>query len=213
MKIARKIAPVTPLIDKRVLNTRRKILRVAVQLYDKNGIENTSISQIIEAAQIGRTTFYRHFSDRDDLLNQALVHDFDAMLADFENARRSYDTIEEQVEEDMIWFLDQFAQRPALALLHSNIEWQQYKQTSQSIAAFRKASVACAQPTFERAAHEGRLRAGVTMANYLDWSSFVVVALQTVELPYQETRFGSREMVRNFLVPSLISDAPLKNCN
>lgn len=191
--------------DPRVENTRNTILDAAVSLYQAQGIEHTSISSVIEKSAVGRTTFYRHFDDRDDLLNQALMRDFEQLMTDFESATRHYDSLEVQIEEDMIWFLDQFGQRSALSLLFSNIEWQLYQQAAQSLNSFRRAAIACATPTYQRAAKEGRLRDGITLEQYIDWASFVVVSMQVVKLPTVETRVQSREMLRNFLVPSLIA--------
>ncbi|NND83100.1 MAG: TetR/AcrR family transcriptional regulator [Gammaproteobacteria bacterium] len=191
--------------SKRSVNTRNTVLDAAVALYQVHGVDKTSTSAVIEKSGVGRTTFYRHFKDRDDLLNQALMRDFDELMSDFEAQTRHYASLETQIEEDMIWFLDQFAVRPALSLLFSDIEWQGYQQTAQSLASFRRASLACAKPTFERARDEGRLREGIGLDQYIDWASFVVISMQVVKLPVLENRVRSREMLRNFLVPSLIS--------
>ena len=193
-------------IDPRVEITRNTILDAAVGLYQTQGIDRTSISAVIEKSELGRTTFYRHFSDRDDVLNQALIRDFEDLMTDFESATRRYESLEIQIEEDMIWFLDQFAHRPALSLLFGEIEWQRYQQAAQSLTSFRRAAIACATPTYQRAEQEGRLRKGITLEQYIDWASFVVVSMQVIKLPSVENRVHSREMLRNFLVPSLIAD-------
>lgn len=192
-------------VDRRVENTRNTILDAAVALYQSQGIEHTSISAVIEESGVGRTTFYRHFSDRDDVLNQALVRDFKELMKDFERASRQYESLEIQIEEDMIWFLDQFEDRPALSLLFSDIEWQRYRQAAQSLNSFRSAAIACATPTYQRAVKEGRLRKGITLEQYIDWASFVVVSMQVVKFPGVQNRIQSRDMLRNFLVPSLIT--------
>ncbi len=198
----------TAKIDPRIAATRNTILDAAVSLYKQHGIDKTSISAVIEASDVGRTTFYRHFTDRDDLLSQTLIRDFESLMDDFQKATRRYDTIEEQIEEDMLWFLDQFAQRGALSLLFSETQWHRYQQASQTLGSFRRAAIACATPTYERAVSEGRLRPAITLEKYIDWASFVVMSLQVVKLPATATRMHSREMLRNFLVPSLISDIP-----
>lgn len=185
--------------------TRNAILDAAVALYQLQGIANTSISAVIEKSGVGRTTFYRHFNDRDDVLNQALTRDFEQLMFDFETAAHRYDSLEVQIEQDMLWFLDQFAHRPALALLFSDVDWKDFQQAAQSLQSFRSAAIACATPTFERAKAEGRLRDGIDLEQYIDWASFVVVSMQVVKLPNLENPVRSRAMLRNFLVPSLIS--------
>jgi hypothetical protein len=106
----------------------------------------------------------------------------------------------------MLWFLEQFIRRPALSLVCSDIKWQRYQQTAESLSAFRRASIACATPTYQRALKEGRLRKGIRMDNYIDWASFVVMSMQVANMPSKKTRLYSRATLKNFLVPSLIKD-------
>ncbi|HBZ49071.1 MAG TPA: hypothetical protein DEO43_01990 [Halieaceae bacterium] len=193
-------------VDKRITSTRNTILDAAISLYRKLGIEKTSISQVIDLSEVGRSTFYRHCSGRDDLLNQVLNRDFDALMLEFQSVSRCYESLEEQIEEDMLWFLEQFIRRPALSLVCSDIKWQRYQQTAESLSAFRRASIACATPTYQRALKEGRLRKGIRMDNYIDWASFVVMSMQVANMPSKKTRLYSRATLRNFLVPSLIKD-------
>ena len=72
-------------VDKRITSTRNTILDAAISLYRKLGIEKTSISQVIDLSEVGRSTFYRHCSGRDDLLNQVLNRDFDALMLEFQS--------------------------------------------------------------------------------------------------------------------------------
>lgn len=193
-------------VDKRITSTRNTILDAAISLYRKLGIEKTSISQVIDLSEVGRSTFYRHCSGRDDLLNQVLNRDFDALMLEFQSVSRCYESLEKQIEEDMLWFLEQFIRRPALSLVCSDIKWQRYQQTAESLSTFRRASIACATPTYQRALKEGRLRKGIRMDNYIDWASFVVMSMQVANMPSKKTRLYSRATLRNFLVPSLIKD-------
>ncbi len=48
--------------------TRQKILDAAAALFLKNGFENTTITQILERANIVKGTFYQHFQTKLDLL-------------------------------------------------------------------------------------------------------------------------------------------------
>lgn len=191
--------------NKNVNSTRSAILDAAISLYQSQGISSTSVSAIIAKSGMGRTTFYRHFSNQDDVLAQILTFAFDGLMADFGQVFQRYDSLEMQIEEDMVWFLAQFSCRPALSLLFSDIKWQHYQQASQSLGSFRQAAMACATPTYERASEENRLRAGITLEQYIDWATFVVISIQLVKLPNLQNQIQSRKMLRNFLIPSLIT--------
>ena len=49
--------------------TRLAIMRAARRLFEEKGIENTSFSDIAEAAGVSRSTVFNHFSGTSDLLS------------------------------------------------------------------------------------------------------------------------------------------------
>ena len=48
---------------------RERLLDYSFNLFQKNGIENTTVSDIIEVAGIGRGTFYNYFTDVNDIFD------------------------------------------------------------------------------------------------------------------------------------------------
>ena len=69
-----------PTIDRRIRRTRQLLLNTLVDLILEKGYETITIQEIIDRADIGRSTFYFHFQDKEDLL-----------LSGFENLRESYE--------------------------------------------------------------------------------------------------------------------------
>ena len=194
----------TGTLQARAEDTRRAILDTAVELYLSQGTENTTVSAVIERAGLGRTTFYRYFRDADDVLNQAVTQDFDALMADFETQRYEHESLEEQLIDDIVWFIRQLRRRPALKLMFVNNSAHLYERIEESLAGCYKAAMACSMPTYEHAKRLGRLREGVTLDKYVEWCMFVVLSLQTVNFPFASNEFRLREMLKDFVVPSLI---------
>ena len=188
----------------RTEDTRRAILDTAVALYLSQGADNTTVSAIIDKAGLGRTTFYRYFKDADDVLNQAVIRDFETLMADFETQRYEHMSLEEQIIDDIVWFIRQLRRRPALKLLFANNSAQLYERIDDSMAACYKAALGCSRPTYERARRQGRLREGVTLEKYVEWCMFIVMSLQTVNFPFASNEFRLREMLKDFVAPSLI---------
>lgn len=189
----------------RIESTRHAVLDAAVALYQDQDVQSTTVSAIIMASGVGRTTFYRHFDDQDDVLNQALLRDFQSMMSEFEAQRFEHDSLEAQIVEDMVWFVRQLSLRPALALLFKPGK-RFVSRINETLQGFRQAGMICTRPTFERAMREGRLREGVTLERYVDWVTFVITSLEIVEAPFTMDEFELRETLRRFLVPSLIND-------
>jgi AcrR family transcriptional regulator len=60
--------------DRRIERTQASLRHAMVQLIIEQGFEATTVSQITERANVGRSTFYAHFADKEDLLQGSLEH-------------------------------------------------------------------------------------------------------------------------------------------
>lgn len=71
--------------DRRIRRTRREIRAALVMLMREKGFESVTVREIAERAGINRTTFYFHFRDKYDLLDQCI----DEVLEEFAQALRA----------------------------------------------------------------------------------------------------------------------------
>ncbi|MGI9344464.1 MAG: TetR/AcrR family transcriptional regulator [Gammaproteobacteria bacterium] len=63
----------SPRIRRRQKRTRQAILQAAIDKFAVHGIAGVSIEEIIDAADVSRGTFYKHFKSKEDVLTQILV--------------------------------------------------------------------------------------------------------------------------------------------
>lgn len=59
-------------LDRRVQKTRKLLQEALIELVGEKGYETVSIREILERANVGRSTFYAHFQDKDQLLHSIL---------------------------------------------------------------------------------------------------------------------------------------------
>jgi AcrR family transcriptional regulator len=71
-------------IDRRTLRTRQALHQALLRLSVERGYDQVSVADIADAANVGRSTFYAHYTDKDDLLRQGLGY-LKAMLIDVAN--------------------------------------------------------------------------------------------------------------------------------
>lgn len=90
-------------VDRRVRRTKELLRRALLELILEKGYARVTVQEIIDRADVGRSTFYAHFRDKEDLLVDGLeelrealapnegdgVHPGSASLAVFEHFRDS----------------------------------------------------------------------------------------------------------------------------
>ncbi|CCF62528.1 TetR/AcrR family transcriptional regulator [Nocardia cyriacigeorgica] len=54
--------------DRRVRRTRDQLHRALIELMIERGYERVTVTDVIDRADVGRSTFYAHYRDKDDLL-------------------------------------------------------------------------------------------------------------------------------------------------
>ncbi|MCQ2372684.1 MAG: TetR/AcrR family transcriptional regulator [Phascolarctobacterium sp.] len=78
-------------MDKRQTKTRRAIYQAMVELMKKEPYEKIFVKDIIDAAEIGRSTFYAHFETKEDLAQSMCFDLFDHVFADHVNVCQTHD--------------------------------------------------------------------------------------------------------------------------
>ena len=58
--------------EKQVSKHRTRIVRTATSLFQEKGYESVTIAQIVEAARIGRSTFYKNFQNKKELFVECI---------------------------------------------------------------------------------------------------------------------------------------------
>lgn len=64
-------------IHRRVARNKRRVCEVAARQFFEHGYDATSIESIVAEAGIARSTFYRFFADKDDLVRQTVIPVFE----------------------------------------------------------------------------------------------------------------------------------------
>lgn len=81
-------------MDRRQRKTRDAIFGAFTQLLSKKNYNNISVSEIIELADVGRTTFYAHFETKDFLLKELCEELFNHIIESalgFDGSHYHYD--------------------------------------------------------------------------------------------------------------------------
>lgn len=74
--------------DRRVQRTRRLLLEALIELILEKGYETVTVQEIIDRADVGRSTFYAHFLDKQQLLMSG-IEQLGAFLAQAQAAAQA----------------------------------------------------------------------------------------------------------------------------
>jgi len=62
------MTPPLPLVERKRRQARQRIISAAQELFHERGFDDVSVGDIAERAEVGRTTFFRHFGDKQEVV-------------------------------------------------------------------------------------------------------------------------------------------------
>jgi AcrR family transcriptional regulator len=66
--------------DRRTQRTRESLIHALLDLIEEKHYDQISVQDIVEHANVGRSTFYAHYENKDDLLNSGFEHLLDRLV-------------------------------------------------------------------------------------------------------------------------------------
>jgi len=78
-------------MDRRQKKTRQAVFDALTVLLEKKAYSKISVQEIIDTANIGRSTFYSHFETKDELLRAMCTDIFDHVFSDHLTSEKTHD--------------------------------------------------------------------------------------------------------------------------
>jgi len=111
--MSRNTKPIQPRMDRRVRRTRDVLGDALVQLVQEKPFDAITVQEVLARAGVSRSTFYTHFSDKDDLL----LSDADEFFASMAGRLARCEESSERVAPVREFFAHVAEARPFLAAL------------------------------------------------------------------------------------------------
>lgn len=78
-------------MDRRQKKTRQAVYNAFTQLLEKKSYSNITVQEIIDEANIGRSTFYAHFETKDELLRELCTEIFEHVFSEALEKEQTHD--------------------------------------------------------------------------------------------------------------------------
>lgn len=181
-----------------------RILDAAAACFQQVGLNKTTMSDIIERSGLARTTVYRHFKVKDDIISQLVLRDLSYLTRQLEAIRNEHaGDIEQELIEVVHFTLTEITRRPLLnALCAQNAKLlNTLGLSNEGVMQYIQQAV---QPVYDKLKAAGRLREGITLADYAEWNSRFAMSFVVTPYVHQDDSIRMRNYIQNFILPSLL---------
>ena len=113
-------------LDEKKKDTKLKISQSAIKMFEKKGVDKTTIRDIMSNTDLGLGTFYSYFKDKDDLKEQIVLSKVTDLVVETEKKCDQEDHVERFISF-LDYIIDYYIANPfEFELVASNLNWALY---------------------------------------------------------------------------------------
>ncbi len=186
--------------DNATVQTTDRVLNAAVQCFHEKGVNKTNMEDVAKAAKMARSTLYRYFKDRDELVISVIEREAMQLVGDILPKLQRYQSLEDYLLEAILMGLDGIENN---AILRSLVEGESFHHLLLATERLTKISVEVLKPALEKHKQNGILRDNLNIEQANDWIMRLIVSLLTLPSGVIATRAKKRSLLQNMLLPAL----------
>jgi AcrR family transcriptional regulator len=193
-------------MDKASNDPVAQILRAARQCYLVDGISKTGMREVAVAAGVARSTVYRYFPSRDDVLVAAIKLEMQALNSALQEKLLAYADPADVIVEGLILAIREIPQRPLLKAVFASDEDARARRVvwrSQLIVSFGDELLAnVIRPALDAGILQDKVRPEIIV----EWVYRVLLSFLTLPSNWVESEQHMRATLHALLVPVLLRD-------
>ncbi len=187
---------------------RRRLLDAAEICYERRGVSRTTVDDVAKQASVHRTTVYRYFGTRDDILAFVLLRETAGVIESAQHALLRDGPFGERLLDALDGAIGAVEESRWLSVLFSPDSLTMTVSVAAS-GAFRDRIRDVLRPHVEAAKAAGELREQLDPDAVADWLVRVAQMLLMEHLTSRpdETRPERRALLHDFVIPGILSPA------
>lgn len=179
-------------------DTRQRILDAAIRCVQGFGIDKTNMNDIAREAGLTRPTVYKHFGNRDEVVQAALLESGYSFAARVKKHVQRYATAEQRLVEALMFAYRQLPKEPYLELITKGNITQMVNETALTSA---EGQAICLD--IFATVLEGRDELAADMAEIIELSTRLLLSFLMIEGPVKRSDRQLRDLLTRRLLPAL----------
>lgn len=182
------------------------VMDAAVRCFTAHGISKTSMEGIARESGISRSTIYRHFVDRDDLILAILEREAIAIIFKILPRVDSHKNIGDFIIEGMLEAMKEIPNNPALSILLEPDSLAISSRIMLMADRLSHVTIDAVGPMVNAAKKTGILRKSVTTELLVDWVIRNLFSLLTIPSSATQTETQKRHLLEVMLLPAILEN-------
>lgn len=184
--------------------TIQQILDAAKACYLADGISKTGMKEVSQAANVARSTLYRHFASRDEVLVAVIKQEMEAANIAITSKLQHYDQPSEWVVEGLILAMREIPQRPLLNAVFASDEDTKARRIIWSSDIIVEFGEQLLQNVIQPAMAMGVLKTDVKPEIMTEWIYRILLSFLTLPSNWIKNDNEMRVTLRSLLIPVLL---------
>lgn len=184
-------------------DARERLLNAAEACFERYGLRRTTIDDVAREAMVSRSTVYRYFENRSDLIVGMYLRENQAVTEKIKALMGKSGTFSDRLVNAMLRSIEGIRSgtylglllTPEGALLASNIVT--------ASEAFYDSCRSTMRPFVEAAQSDGELRTDISLDDFIEWMLRILFSFAMVEGRAEYNARNVRRMIETFLIPAL----------
>lgn len=185
------------------MSGREQILDAALRCYAREGVIKTTVEHVAREAKVSRTTVYRYFKNRDEVLSALVLRESMQILQVMQVQLAHIDDLVEFLVEGMVFCLVEAPKMPLYpygfgeegAVLTSRLSI-----SSEEVLALGAEII---RPFYEKAVQRGVLRSSVDPVSLVEWVVRILLSYMVTASPNIKSADDYRALFYRYLAPAL----------
>jgi AcrR family transcriptional regulator len=182
---------------------RERLLNAAEVCFERFGMRRTTIDDVAREAKVSRSTVYRYFDGRGDLIVAAYMRESDAVNEKVRRLMSQPGPFADRVVKAMLRSIDAIRSGKYLPLMLTTDGAMLASKAVTASDAFYEGARATMEPFLEEAKVEGEVRKEISLDDFIEWTLRIMFSFAMFESPKKRDRKSLERLLGSLVVPWL----------